>query len=197
MIIVYDFDKTLTYTDTLFSFFRHCSKKDIFYILKLIAYFCIMLTTKFKFTSNNTLKQVGIRLFLYNKTRMEIQKLSKLFSSKIKFNRLYKELDFDKSNEYYVISASFVEYLVPLFPKNVKVIGSKLLYHDDLVKGLKFNCYKENKLRNLNLDKIDIFYTDSLSDYPLAKISKKTYIVDEDKMTLCIGIDKFLEYFNK
>ena len=49
------------------------------------------------------------------------------------------------------------------------------------------NCYGEEKVKRFyqagyNKDSIDEFYSDSLSDSPLADISKKAYIVIGEKL---------------
>jgi len=49
MIVVYDFDKTLTYKDTLFGFFLEFSKNP----LKIVSYISLMILAKFGFISND------------------------------------------------------------------------------------------------------------------------------------------------
>ena len=65
-IVVYDFDKTLTYKDTLFGFFKFATKKNILYPYKLSIYVLYMILTKSNFITNSKLKDIGIKLFLTN-----------------------------------------------------------------------------------------------------------------------------------
>ena len=194
MIVVYDFDKTLTYKDTLLGFFLEFSKNP----LKLFIYFLAMVFAKLKLISNDTLKEVGVRLYLYKKTKDEVKKLSKSYAKKIKTNFIYKDIDY--SQTIYIVSASFEEYLKPLFPKEVFVVASKLRYKDGRVDGVLFNCYGENKikaLKNYKVLKIDSFFTDSYSDLPLVKISKKTVVIKGDEAIECESLDDFKRCFKR
>lgn len=199
-IIVYDFDKTLTINDTLFGFFRHCSKKEFNYFLKLPIYIVTMILTKFGFLTNRELKEIGVRLFLKGLSKELIKNLAKSYKKKISFNEVYHKLFFDKNTNYFIISASFEDYLIPLFPEEVRVIGSKLKYVKMMVNSLEFNCYKESKreiLNKLGIEKIDLFYTDSYSDLALANISEKIVIIDKNRQVECNNIEEFKRYFGK
>jgi phosphoserine phosphatase len=197
-IIVYDFDKTLTYKDTLFGFFRYAAEKNGIYYIKVLLYLLSMISAKLNFVSNTKLKTIGVNLFLKNMNKKQVKKKSYEYSKKIKSNQLYHQLKFNNDADYYIVSASFKEYLKPMFPSNVSIVGSSLRYENDLVIGLEFNCYKEQKifaLNEFNLNSIDILYTDSYSDYPLARISKEINIVHRDNIYTCHKLEEFKEYF--
>lgn len=199
-IIVFDFDKTLTYRDTLLGFYICASRKNISLLFKLGFYSFIMVLAKINLISNDRLKDLGVSVFLKNKSREEIREIAISYKSKIKFNRLFREYDFDKTKQVYIVSASFNFYLQELFPANVKIIGSEIQYSNNLVSGLKFNCYKGKKveaLANVGVHKISEFYTDSYSDFPLANISVKTVIVKGDKLYTCNSINDFKVFFSK
>ena len=75
----------------------------------------------------------------------------------------------------------------------MKIIGSKINIEKN---QLEFNCYGENKILALNNEKInciDVFYTDSISDLPLAKLSKKIILIKNDKMIECNNIEDFIK----
>jgi len=196
MIVVYDFDKTLTYKDTLFGFFTSFSKNP----LKIFLYFTAMVFSKFKLISNDSLKDFGVKLFISKKSRDEVQKRAKEYAKKIKTNRVYDEIKLDKNKKIYIVSASFEEYLNYLFDKDIKIIASKLRYKDDKVTGLLYNCYSKRKieaLKNENILKIDRFFTDSYSDLPLAKISKEIVVVKGDEQKVCKNIEEFIRYVKR
>jgi len=65
-IIVYDFDKTLTYKDTLYGFFKAVANRDIFYFPKLFIYISFMVFAKLGLISNTTLKEYGIKAVVYH-----------------------------------------------------------------------------------------------------------------------------------
>ena len=199
-IIVFDFDKTLTYHDTLFGFFMLCCRKNFLFPFKVSIYFLLMTLAKLNLISNSKLKKSGVYLFLQGKDVKSIDKLSKIYSKRIKFNKLFNQYNFKKEKKVYIISASFDVYLRKIFPDNVIVIGSQIEYSSGVVIGLKYNCFKDEKINALSkkgVKKIDEFYTDSYSDFSLAKISKKIIIVNRDKLFDCKDIYEFNRYFKK
>ena len=199
-IIVFDFDKTLTYSDTLFGFFQFLGKKNYAYPLKVLLYFFVMVLTKLKVFSNTNLKQIGINIFLKGILKQDLNSSAEDYSKTIKLNNLYDEFDFISKNSIYVVSASFTNYLRPLFPKNVTVFGSEFLFKNERIIGLSFNCFGFNKAKilvNNGVNKIDLLYTDSYSDLSLAKIARKIIIISRDKSFECNDIETFKSYFSK
>lgn len=199
-VIVFDFDKTLTYSDTLFGFFSMASAKNITYPIKVLLYLLTMVLAKFKIISNNDLKSYGIKLFLKNMSREQLGSVALKYSNKIEFNRLYREFNFLAKDTIYIVSASFVDYIRPLFPNNVGILGSQVLFKENKVIGLKENCFKDKKAQILmakGIKTIDVVYTDSYSDFPLACMSEKIIIVNGDNTHECKNIDEFNSYFGK
>jgi phosphoserine phosphatase len=199
-IIVFDFDKTLTYSDTLFGFFTSASRKNCTYPLKIIIYFIAMILTKLKILCNKDLKHIGIILFLKGINQTQLQSVAVNYSKKIKLNKLYTDFDFFSNNIIYIVSASFSNYIRPLFPENIKVFGSEILLKNDKVTGLSFNCFESNKSKTLikkGVNEIDILFTDSYSDYSLAKMAKKIIIIHGDKSHECNSFLSFKSYFGK
>jgi len=197
-IVVYDFDKTLTYKDTLLGYFLYSGKRNVLYPFKSIIYFFSMILAKLKFMTNTDLKRVGVNLFLSNLEEDVFYKKSKNYHRSIEFNNLFKNLTYSKESEYFIVSASFEEYLKPIFPSFVNIVASKIAVSKNRAVGVEFNCYKENKieaLKKLGVDSIDILYTDSYSDLEMAKISKEIIIVKGDTLIICSNIDEFNRYF--
>lgn len=193
MIVVFDFDKTLTYTDTLLGFYRHCSGKHISSRFKLPLYFLLMVLHKIGVISNATLKSWGITCFLRGRSRAIVTKWATEYSAKIELNQIYYH-EIVNDNKPYIISASFCDYILPLF-QNAYVYGSELAYDSDAkVEGLKFNCYGRSKcqvLEERGIYSIDILYTDSISDLPLAKMSNSIKIVRGDEIITCKDLEHF------
>lgn len=199
-IIVYDFDKTLTYKDTLLGFFRFAPIKNLFYPCKVVIYSLFMILTKIGVISNGKLKDIGIKLFLKNLDNNLLDKRFRTYRNFVKFNKVYHNLVFNIDSDYYIVSASFEDYLRPMFPDFVTVLGSKIKYEDHRSVALEFNCYKENKvkaLKNLNIQRIDILYADSYSDYSLAQLANQIIIVNGDKEIVCNSLNEFKGYFGK
>lgn len=193
MICVYDFDKTLTENDTLLGFFLYGLKKSNINYLKVLIYFCVMIAARFKLISNFTLKNIGIKLFLKNLNAKERNEKFESYHKKIRFNSLFKNTNFSNLSNIYIVSGSFEEYLRPIFPQNVIVIGS-IIAED--YKTLLFNCYEGDKikaLKNKGVYQIDVLYTDSISDVAMAKIAKKICYVKKDKILECNSYEIFLQ----
>jgi len=182
MIMVFDFDKTLTYRDTLFGFYRIANKSDISYYIKRVLLLMAAICYKLKLINNDRLKKTGISLFLKGKGKDFIDEKAKMYAATIKLNSIYYN-DYLKYpiKDRMIVSASFIEYLKPLFP-NDKILASSLLYSKlDKVIGLQENVYAEQKrvvLADNEIDHIDILYTDSYSDKALMKISDKIFLIN-------------------
>ena len=84
-----------------------------------------------------------------------------------------------KKSDDVIISASPNFLLKPICDElKVYLISSNVDKNDGTYQGL--NCYGEEKVRvykEYTNEEIDEFYSDSLSDSPLARIAKKAYIV--------------------
>jgi len=55
--VVFDFDKTLTYKDTLLGFYKECTPNLILWCVKFAMYLFFMCLTKIKLINNTALKK--------------------------------------------------------------------------------------------------------------------------------------------
>ena len=199
-IIVFDFDKTLTKKDTLFGFFLFASNKNFSLYFK-VTYYCFLMTlAKLNLIKNEELKSRGVQLFLSPLSKEQLKFKFENYHKTITFNSLYSSLDFSEDANYFVLSASFQDYIRPIFPNFVNVMGSTIKYKDDVAQELLFNCYEEGKvqlLKNENVQEIDTLYTDSFSDFELAKMAKEIIIVNNNLLIKCKTHQEFAAYFNK
>lgn len=202
-MVVFDFDKTLTYKDSLLGFYKELCKTNLDYLLKFTCYIPFVILTKLKWLSNTSLKKIGVILFLKGKEKSEIETKALEYSKKIKLNKIYSNhfnnRDIDEADNIMVLSASFEIYLRPLFEKPVQVFGSTLNFdHNNRVHSLRDNLhgvFKKQFLDNcIGTQNINKFYTDSYSDRFVAEISKTTIIVKGDKEIVCTNYDSFLKY---
>ena len=199
-IIVFDFDKTLTKKDTLFGFFLFAANKNFYFYFKVIYYYILMGLAKLHCIKNEKLKTKGIQLFLSPLTRERLDFKFKNYHKTIRYNSLYSNLDFNADAKYFVLSASFQDYIRPIFPNFVNVFGSTIKYKNDSAKGILFNCYKEQKaqlLKKQNIQEIALLYTDSFSDFELAKMAKNIIIVNDNRLINCKTHQEFATYFKK
>jgi hypothetical protein len=200
--VVFDFDKTLTMHDTLLSFFCFNEKKTLLFFFKFCIYILCMVLTKFNIIHNISLKKIGIYLFLRHINLSHLNDKLQEFSESdyVQYSKLYKGLIFDTNTNYYVVSASFEEYIKPMFPGFVQIIGSKLTQDRKNRTVLEYNCFGKDKpiaLLRHGINHIDEFYTDSYDDLPLAKISKNIIIVDGDDLVRCNNVYEFIDFFKR
>jgi phosphoserine phosphatase len=200
MIVVFDFDKTLTNKDTLWKYFIFCAnKKRLSFPFKLLLFGFVLVFVKFKIINNLEFKNIGISLFLKDINLNELTELSfkyskKIVKSSIYFND-YLQIIENKANNVYVISASFLEYLQFIFPID-RIIASSMFIKNNKPSKVKYNCYGNNKtkaLKAIGIEKIDILYTDSKSDIPLVIIANEIFLVKKNIKLLCKSEMEFLE----
>jgi len=197
MAVVFDFDKTLTYKDTLFGFFYICSQKGVVRFLKVFLYIFVMVVHKVKLISNDNLKRAGVALFLKGKSKEFLTKQGENYCRSLKLNKIYYNV-FLQYERPYVISASFYEYLSPLLP-TANIICSEIEFVDGKVKGLKTNCHGKIKYELLTthgIKRIQKLYTDSIDDLALAQISDEINLVKGDKIISCHDLRHFIEMTN-
>lgn len=183
MTAVFDFDKTLTYHDTLVGFYKVVNKPGFKYYLKRTLLIIAAICYKLKIIDNNKLKKIGVRLFLKGKDKSYIDEKAIAYAGTIKLNEIYYN-DYQKYSikDRIIVSASLMEYLKPLFPKD-KILSSSLLYsQSQKVIGLNDNFYAEQKLLALSkngIERIDTLYTDSYSDRSLMQISDNVFLINK------------------
>lgn len=185
-VVVFDFDKTLTEKDTLYGFYKAAAGSVWFFKLKYVILIVFALMYKFGIISNTRLKKIGIYLYLKGVSKYNIKEIGEKYAKSIKLNYIYDEVFPEYTNDnVYVVSASFEDYLKPIFP-HIPVAGSKLLFDSqDKVKGIELNMFGENKRRYLNslgIKKIDLLYTDSITDKPLMDMASQIHLVKDNKL---------------
>ena len=130
--------------------------------------------------SNTQLKSFGVNIFLKKLHRPDLEKWNHEYAQSIKLNSVYQNDFLVNYPNAIIASASFSEYLKPLFPSNI-IIAAQLSYDSEgSVKGLLHNCYgieKVKALQQININKIDVFFTDSFADKPLMDISTDIFLV--------------------
>ena len=191
--VVFDFDKTLTYKDTLLGFFAACGEGRRFFHLRLTLYLGLSVLSKAGIISNRGLKHLGVRLFLSGLTRSEVSKAGQGYAASIRLNSVYFNEFKNRFPDAYIVSGSFPEYLLHLF-RDDRLITSRIQYEDDKPVGLNRNCYRMEKLEMLRengVTEIDSFYTDSKSDLPLARMAGKIYLVKGDQVIPCDSVSDF------
>ena len=182
-MIVFDFDKTLTYRDTTLPFLAF-GLSPIKSIHCRLRYYFLALLVKCKCYSVLSLKQTMIN-WRFRKYDIQAWKLHcKDFSVTIKTNSLYRQTNW-KEPDLVVASASFKEVLVHLFPSSVLVIGSEVKIEKKIsITKHAMGGQKAEHLRAEGIESFDRLYTDSLADLPLMKMAREVVWVQVDQQKL-------------
>lgn len=176
---VYDFDKTIFYPDSLTQFTLYCIMK---YPRLLVSYCPKTLLTAILFLFKKiTVTQAVEQLSSFVREIPDIDKEIELFWNKNEHKIARWYLDQKKETDL-IISAAPEFLLKPLTDRlGIKLIGSQIDKHTGKVSGRC--CYGKEKVKYLVISdyfpeqKIEEFYSDSLTDAPLASYAEKAFLV--------------------
>ena len=180
---VYDFDKTIYDGDSTFNFYKYCLRKKPWLIFGLWRVFVPFMLYLFGKGTKTAFKEKIYESFLPKIDREAY--LSDFWKTNVKkIKKFY--LDTQRDDDI-IISASPYFIVKPC----TDMLGIKYLYasnvHPETGKYDGINCHGEEKVRRFDdagfeRDDIEEFYSDSLSDTPLAKISQKAFIVSGENL---------------
>lgn len=179
----YDFDKTIYNGDSTADFYLFCLKKHRSILLLTPSLLCAFFKYYvFKKGTKTEFKETMYRFLTKCNTENDVAEFWDKNCGKIKDFYINQKQDDDV-----IISASPEFLLNPICKKlGIKhLIASKVDCKSGKYSGV--NCHGEEKVRRFyekfKNGEIDEFYSDSLSDTPIAEISKKAFIVDGNKIT--------------
>jgi len=180
---VYDFDKTIFNPDSSKKFIFYCLKKKPYVVYRLPLAGVYFIKYKLGLCEKDAMKE---KLFSIIRHFQPLDKYVHDFWSKNMdgFSKYYLA---QKRPDDVIISAS-PSFLLRDICKELG-IGTLIASEADEKTGkwLRKNCYGAEKVvryREIFGDaKIDEFYSDSLSDSPLAEIAEKAFIVDYETLT--------------
>ena len=180
LINVYDFDKTIYDGDSTADFYMYCLKHHPFIALRWpqLAFYFLLFTLQM--ITKTAFKEKMYRFLRFvPDVETAIDDFWKTHQKKIKGWYLDQKQDSD------LISSASPDFLLNDICRNklgVRLIASIVDAKTGLYTGL--NNHGAEKVKRLNEEyphfEINNFYSDSLSDAPLAKIAKKSYLVDGD-----------------
>lgn len=174
---IYDFDKTIYKRDSSLDFYLFCLKRQPKILTEIPVLFIWSALFLFRFCSKTEFKEKFYRFLRH------LDSIDDMVTEFWKLNRdkiagFY--LEGHKENDA-VISASPEFLLQPICEelKIAKLIASRVDKNTGLYQGE--NCWGEEKLRRFRAEmgdaSIERFYSDSLSDAPLARIAENAYLV--------------------
>jgi len=178
----YDFDKTIYKTDSSTDFFVYM----IFhrpYLLLFAPWFLIVLALYgMKILSKKKTKEC---LFFFVPWHSNIEKIVDKFWEK-HANKIQDWYTLQKQDDDVIISASLAFIIKPVM--DMLHIQNWIATNYSVKTGKIYgeNCYGEVKKhefkRRFKTSKLDAFYSDSLSDLPMMRISNQAFLVDGDNI---------------
>lgn len=180
---VYDFDKTVFYPDSSYSFFFYCLKKYPGAVLRC-APGIISASLRYARGAIRT-KDLKEKLFAFLRFLPDPEAAVTHFWDE-RFSSVEEWYLRQKRPDDLIITAS-PEFLVGEAGKRlgVKVIGTRMDLRTGQIEGE--NCHDEEKVVRFRSafpsTAIEEFYSDSLSDAPLAKLAERSYLVNRGKLS--------------
>lgn len=178
---VYDFDKTIYDGDSSVHFYFYNLKKDLRLVRYIPRQLNAMIRYKLKKITKTELKTI---VYTYFASIPNMSQRVNSFWEKHEKNIQIWYLKQRREDDV-IISASPTFLLKPICDKlNVDLIAS--IVDEKTGKNHRENCYGEEKpirfKEQYNLSDIEEFYSDSLSDTPMAIHAKKAFLVKKDKI---------------
>ena len=180
---VYDFDQTIYYPDSSYHFFLYCLKKHPAAVLPVIPG---SLTLALKYKQG----KIGARVlkqhlfsFLRNLDDVECEVIAFWDTHRQNLMDWYLK---QKRDDDLIISASPEFLLTPITRDlGVRLIATKMDPHTGIILGE--NCHDREKLVRFRseypTETIEEFYSDSLSDSPLAELADRSFLVKKNILT--------------
>ena len=188
--IVFDFDKTLTYKDTMnqFFFWRMRGIRALYLPIFLGGVFLV----KIKIITVKKFKEICIRLLAPN-SKDQLLSLFKEFSDKIELAESICILNekVKDGNRVIILSASPIYYLKEIFPM-CEIIGTTFTFNLlEEFQNVAEHPYGKDKCTSFikkGITSIDELYYDSKSDEELFSLCKTAYKVKNGKIIKIIKL---------
>lgn len=180
---VYDFDKTIFYPDSSYCFYMFCLKK---YPLRIIKTFPHVIPMLIKYKSGRcTAGPLKEQVFSFLSEIENIDDEVDIFWS-LNIDKLEKWYLEQKKPDDIIISASPEFLLKPVADKlGFVLIGTPMDKHTGKIDGV--NCHDSEKVVRFYADypegHVDNFYSDSLTDTPMAKIADNAFLVNRGQFS--------------
>jgi len=181
---VYDFDKTIYKNDSSIDFYIYNLRKNSS-LIKFIPSQLKGLLEHYLF-NKITIKEMKQNFYQYLSAINDVEKEAEVFWNE-NFNKINKWYLSQKREDDVIISAS-PYFLIKIAADKLGVkyviaseVDSDGIYHSE-------NCRDEEKVRRFieygfDINDVDNFYSDSMSDLPFAKVAKKAYLVNKEKIS--------------
>ncbi len=176
---VYDFDKTIFHPDSSVSFFLYCLRRYPRQVLHAVLP-SLFQSAIYLFNGKRDAKKLKEALFSFLNRIEDVEDTVADFWNEhfCQIATWYLE---QKKDDDLIISASPEFLLKPAADRlGVSLIATRMNPYTGKISGR--NCHDYEKCRRFSelcsTDEIDEFYSDSLSDEPMAMLAEKAYLVD-------------------
>jgi len=179
---VYDFDETIYQGDSTFDFYRFCLKRNPWILTELVIFIPYSILFMIGLKSQTEMKE---KFYRFLRHLNSVDDLLEEFWNTHRSNIKAFYLEGQKENDI-VISASPEFLLIPVCKSlNIKyLMASRVDKHTGAYTGE--NCKGKEKVRRLRELMPDAligdFYSDSLSDAPLAELADRSFLVKDNKI---------------
>lgn len=177
-VIVFDFDKTLSYEDSLVEIFKGEMK-----VFVLPFYFLIRVMAKCHLLSRTFEKEFMLKTVFQNKEEAFIEACH-CYAGRVSLNPIYKLfLDKTKTNSRVIVLSASAQYFLDYLLKDVKgieIIGTTFKISNGIIKGIDRHPSGKNKKKiidQMGITSISECYYDSKSDECLLPISESYFKV--------------------
>ena len=182
---VYDFDQTIFHPDSSYAFFSYCLKHFPRAVMRESGQKIKAVISFFAGGDNADAAPLKEALFSFLSYLPQVETAVDAFWKKNEKNIAPWYLEQKKPDDL-IISASPGFILRPICEKlGVSLIATPMDPYSGRILGL--NCHDLEKVRRFRAEYpdavIDSFYSDSLSDAPLAEIAKHAFLVKKNKIT--------------
>ena len=181
---VYDFDKTVVYPDSGFTFFAFCFRRHWLRLLPRLPRLGVELL---RFAANRKRgRPVKGEFYRFIRSLPDWQDEVRLFWE-TKAEEMLKPWYLEQLRPDDIIISCTAEFLLrPLCEQlGIRLIATRVNTQTGRLEG--HSCYGEEKVRRLRETygavQINEFYSDSFADEPLAKLARQAWFVRDDERT--------------
>ena len=177
---IYDFDGTIYDGNSTWDFFCFLIKRHKQNLFFLPVFFVLFMFYKSNIITLLTLMERIIRILIFSDLDEEIKDFWDKHENKIK-----KFYSANKAPNDIIVSASPEPLLVPIAKKfGVRLVASKFDKKKKSFEGrVCFGAEKVRRLKEMDIHICDEFYTDSLSDAPMIKFAKASFLVKGESIS--------------
>ena len=181
---VYDFDKTIFQPDSSFSFFCYCLRHNTLAVSKCIPSAAVQFI-RYLIRGKSDAQELKEALFSFLNRIDNIDDLVHRFWEE-RVGQIVSWYLTKKQPDDLIISASPEFLLRPIAERlGVNLIATPMNPYTGKIRGK--NCHGREKVRRFQESYPDTavneFYSDSLSDEPMAKLAQKAFLIRENECT--------------